>query len=108
MDPPKEFRRLKREVEAFKKFLRNYEVPSREEEVKKAYLAKLRSLQVFPREGADGGELSAAGVFLTQAATVSTAAVIPSSTPPTNSLSRPSPRRFDTATEESVRVLISP
>jgi len=58
LDEPKELRRLKREIAAFKKFLKGLDVPSREEEIKRNYLYRLNSLQIFPRDHETSGEVT--------------------------------------------------
>ena len=57
MDEPKEFRRLKREFATFKKFLATFEIPTREEEIKRSYLYRLNALQIFPTERESNEEI---------------------------------------------------
>ncbi len=49
MDVAKEFQNLRRELDSFKKFLQGLEVASREEEIKKAYIAKLGPFNILPK-----------------------------------------------------------
>jgi hypothetical protein len=49
VDVTKEFQDLRRELDSFKKFLQGLEVASREEEIKKAYLAKLGPFNILPK-----------------------------------------------------------
>ncbi len=54
VDLTKEFQNLRRDLDSFRKFLQALEVTSREEEIKKAYLAKLSPFKILPKTFAEG------------------------------------------------------
>ncbi len=56
VDVTKEFQNLRRDLDSFRKFLQGLEVTSREEEIKKAYLARLGPFKILPKNFAETGQ----------------------------------------------------
>ncbi len=57
VDVTKEFQNLRRDLDSFRKFLQGLEVTSREDEIKKAYLAKLGPFKILPKIFAEGEKI---------------------------------------------------